>query len=50
MIVVALITVAFAKHLFENKSRRLPATSASMPAASPTIHAEEEHPDPDDSR
>ena len=61
VIVVALVAVAFAKHLFENRSHPVPATASSAesaPAAkstspaktSPTIHPEEERPEPDDSR
>jgi hypothetical protein len=49
-IVAALVAVAFAKHFFEQRSYPSPATSTSMPASSPTIHAEEEQSDSDDSR
>ena len=50
VIMVALVAFAFAKHLFENKARPVPAKSTSTPTASPTIHAEEEQSDPGDSR
>jgi len=61
IIVAALVAVAFAKHLFENKSQpphprhgTSPSDwrtrSTSTPAASPAIHPEEERPAPDDSR
>ena len=49
-IVVTLVAIAFGKHLFESRSRPLPTTSASMPTPSPTIHAEDEPSDSDDSR
>jgi hypothetical protein len=60
-IIAALVAVAFAKHFFEQRSYPSPATassaasataakSTSTPASSPTIHAEEEQPDSDDSR
>ncbi|HWY50147.1 MAG TPA: hypothetical protein VNW72_01565 [Chthoniobacterales bacterium] len=61
VIVVALVAVAFAKHLLENRSRPAPATApsaeaapaarpTSSPASSPTIQAEEEQSEPDNSR
>jgi predicted metal-binding membrane protein len=48
VIVAALVAIAFAKHLLENRSRPLPAEST--PTSSPTVHTEEEQPDSDDSR
>ena len=61
VIVAALVAVAFLKHLLENRSHPPHATassaesataakSTSTPASSPTIHVEEEKPEPDDSR
>jgi predicted metal-binding membrane protein len=50
VIVVALVALAWAKHLANNRAQPLPATSISTPASSPAIHAEEEQPDSDDSR
>jgi len=50
VIVAALVAIAFAKHLLENRSRPLPAESAPTPTSSPTVHSEEEQPDSDDSR
>jgi hypothetical protein len=50
VIVAALVAVAFAKHLFENKSQPPHPRAASAPAASPAIHPEEERSEPDDSR
>jgi hypothetical protein len=50
VIVIAVVAMAFAKHFFEKRSHPLPATSTSPPASSPTIHAEEEQPDSNDSR
>ncbi|HXP34695.1 MAG TPA: hypothetical protein VN827_04030 [Chthoniobacterales bacterium] len=61
VIVVALVAVALAKHLSDKRAQPLPARhgtspsdwrtrSTSTPASSPTIHAEEEQPDSDDSR
>ncbi|HET9856425.1 MAG TPA: hypothetical protein VFP99_01200 [Chthoniobacterales bacterium] len=44
VIVVALVALALAKH-FSNKREQ----PTSTPASSPTIHAEEEKPEPDDS-
>jgi hypothetical protein len=49
-IVAALVAIAFAKHLFENKLEPPPARSTSVPTTSPAIHDEEERPEPDDSR
>ena len=61
VIVAALVALAFAKHLFENRSHPVPATASSAESAtaakstspaktSPTIHPEEERPEPDESR
>jgi predicted metal-binding membrane protein len=61
VIVVALVVVAFAKHLSDKRTQPLPPTvssaeaaaearSTSTPASLPAIHAEEEKPEPDDSR
>jgi len=50
VIVAALVAIAFAKHLLENRSRPLPTESAPTPTSSPTVHSEEEQPDSDDSR
>jgi hypothetical protein len=50
VIVLALVAVAFAKHLADKRTQPLPATSTSTPANSPTIHAEEEQSDSEDSR
>ena len=61
LIVVALVAVAFSKHLLENESQPPPARascteaataarSTSAPTPSPTIHADEEQPESDDSR
>jgi predicted metal-binding membrane protein len=61
VIVVALVVVAFAKHLSDKRIQLSPTTassaeatavarSTSTPASSPAIHAEEEKPEPDDSR
>jgi hypothetical protein len=50
LIVVVLVAIAFAKHLFENKSRPPSEKVISTPTASPTVHTEEEPPEPDDSR
>jgi hypothetical protein len=50
VIVVALVAVALAKHLSDKRTQALPIRSTSTPASSPTIHAEEEQPEPDDSR
>src|SRR5207302_11384040 len=50
VIVAALVAIAFAKHLLENRSRPLPAESTPTPTSSPTVHSEEEQPDSDDSR
>jgi hypothetical protein len=50
LIVATLVAVTLAKHLIENKSHPVPATSTSTPTTSPAIHAEEERPGPDDSR
>jgi predicted metal-binding membrane protein len=50
VVVAALVAIAFAKHLLENRSRPLPAESTPNPTSSPTVHSEEEQPDSDDSR
>jgi hypothetical protein len=50
VIVTALVAFAFAKHLSDKRAQPLPANSTSTPASSPTLHAEEEKPEPDDSR
>ncbi|MEY2544825.1 MAG: hypothetical protein QOE81_2286 [Verrucomicrobiota bacterium] len=53
VIVVALVAVAFAKHLSDTRTRpesARPARSTSPAKTSPTILAEEEKPEPDDSR
>jgi predicted metal-binding membrane protein len=50
VIVAALVAVAFAKHLLENRSRPLPGGSTPTPTSAPTVHSEEEQPDSDDSR
>jgi predicted metal-binding membrane protein len=50
LIVVALVALAFAKHLLENKPQPPPVRSTSAPTPSPTIHADEEQPESDDSR
>jgi len=61
MIVAALVTAALAKHFWENRAQLPPtrassakaataAGSTSTPTPFPTIHAEEEGPEPGDSR
>jgi len=50
LILAALVAFALSKHFLENRSQPPPATSASTPTTSPAIHAEEERPEPDDSR
>jgi len=61
LIIAALVAVEFAKHLLENESQPPPARASSTEAATaagstsaptplPTIHADEEQPDSDDSR
>jgi len=61
MIVAALVTAALAKHFWGNRAQMPPARaysakaataagSTSTPTPFPTIHAEEEGPEPDDSR
>jgi predicted metal-binding membrane protein len=61
VIVVALVAVAFAKHLVENRSHPIPATASSAESAtaakstspaktSPTIHPDEDQSDSDNSR
>ena len=50
VIVVTLVAVTLAKHFWQNKAQPLPTRSTSTPTSSPTIHAEEEQPDSDDSR
>jgi len=50
VIVTALVAATLAKHFWENRSQPLPASSTSTPTNSPSIHAEEEQADPDDSR
>jgi hypothetical protein len=61
VIVTALVAATLAKHFWENRSQPLPTrhrtspsdwrtSSTSTPTSSPSIHAEEEQPDPDDSR
>jgi hypothetical protein len=47
VIVIALVAFAFAKHLSDRRAQPLP---TSAPTSSPTIHAEEEKSEPDDSR
>jgi hypothetical protein len=42
VIIVALVAVAFAKHLVENRSRPIPATATSPAKTSPTIHPDED--------
>jgi hypothetical protein len=60
VIVAALVAAAFAKHFFENRSHPVPPRASSAEAATaarstsartplPTIHPEEERPEPDDS-
>jgi hypothetical protein len=49
MIVAALVAAAFAKHFFENRSHSIPPRSISAPTPLPTIHAEKERAEPDDS-
>src|SRR5438046_10521910 len=41
VIVAALVAIAFAKHLMENRSRPLPAAAAPTPTSSPTVRSEE---------
>jgi len=50
IIVAALVAVAFAKHLLENKSQPPHPRSTSTPAASPATQPEEERSESDDSR
>jgi hypothetical protein len=50
LIVAGLVALAFAKHLSDKRAQSLPVESTSTPASSPTIHAEEEQPEPDNSR
>ena len=61
MIVAALVTAALAKHFWGNRAQMPPARaysakaataagSTSTPTPFPTFHAEEERPEPDDSR
>jgi hypothetical protein len=61
VVVAALVTATLAKHFWENRARPLPARhgtspsdwwtrSTSPPTSSPSIQAEEEQPEPDDSR
>ena len=50
IIVAALVAAAFAKHFLENKSQPPHPRSTSTPASAPTILAEEEKAEPDDSR
>jgi hypothetical protein len=50
VIVAALVAVAFAKHLLENRLRPLPGRSTPSPTSAPTVHSKEEQPDSDDSR
>jgi hypothetical protein len=61
VIVTALVAATLAKHFWENRSQPLPArhrtspsdwrtSSTSTPTSSPSVHAEEEQLDPDDSR
>ena len=61
VIVALLVAATLAKHFWENRSQPLPArhqtspsdwrtSSTSTPASTPSIHVEEEQPDPDDSR
>jgi hypothetical protein len=50
VIVVALVAVAFAKHLSDQRAQPAPARSTTTPASSPSIHVEEEQPSSDDSR
>jgi hypothetical protein len=47
VIVIALVAFAFAKHLSDRRAQPLRATT---PASTPSIHAEEEKPEPDDLR